>query len=243
MTLTDKSRAELEALIAEAQAALAAKEVEPDYEAWRPALQAFCVEASYASPRHVFDEHEKCLVRGLIAALPLAPAEPVAAPQDHWTVVGAIKSARALIKAADDLCFAAETSGGVAGRDAALCAAIAQWAAERDKQKQVLRIIELEGDEPEIGAGRLDHPLREPTLAHRGARWPGEDVLRGMARECAALGYERIGEKRNAQQARFGEFDDGILPQLALEAMRFAIYYMKHGDVPPTCPQSPEKDA
>jgi hypothetical protein len=89
---------------------------------------------------------------------------------------------------------------------------------------------------------RLALDKANEALAHRGARWPGADVLRGMARECAALGYERIGEKRNAQQVRFGEFDDGILPQLALEAMQFAIYYMKHGDVPPTCQQSPEKD-
>jgi hypothetical protein len=86
---------------------------------------------------------------------------PGGRPQEHWTVVGAIKSARALIEAGNDLCFAAETSGGTAGRDAALYAAIAQWAAERDKQKQVLRIIELEGDSPEIGAGSPDHPLRE----------------------------------------------------------------------------------
>jgi hypothetical protein len=84
----------------------------------------------------------------------------VVLPQEHWTVKGAIKAARALIGAGNDLCFAAETTGGVAGRDAALCAAIAQWAAERDKQKQVLRIIELEGDSPEIGAGAPDHPLR-----------------------------------------------------------------------------------
>jgi hypothetical protein len=89
---------------------------------------------------------------------------------------------------------------------------------------------------------RLALDKANEALAHRGARWPGADVLRGMARECAALGYERIGEKRNAQQVRFGEFDDGIFPQLALEAMQFAIYYMKHGDVPPTCQQSPEKD-
>lgn len=79
--------------------------------------------------------------------------QEVTYPQDHWTVVGAIKAARALIKAADDLSFAAQITGGTAGRDAALCAAIAQWTAERDKQKQVLRIIELEGNDPANGAG------------------------------------------------------------------------------------------
>ena len=72
-------------------------------------------------------------------------SEELKNPQDHWTVVGAIKAARALIKVADDLSFAAQITGRTEGRDAALCAAIAQWAAERDKQKQVLRIIELEG--------------------------------------------------------------------------------------------------
>ena len=111
-----------------------------------------------------FVQHEAkskiAMIRATLARGPVA-VWPGERPQDHWTVVGAIKSARALIEAGNDLCFAAETTGGVAGRDAALCAAIAQWAAERDKQKQVLRIIEIEGDSPEIGAGRIDRPLRE----------------------------------------------------------------------------------
>ncbi len=84
-------------------------------------------------------------------------------PQDHWTVVAAIKSARALIEAGNLLCFQAETTGGTSGYDAALCAAIAHWAKERDKHKQLLRIIELEGHDPEIGVGApqpvADHAL------------------------------------------------------------------------------------
>lgn len=82
-------------------------------------------------------------------------------PQDHWTVVAAIKAARSLAKAGDDLSFAAQITGGTAGRDAALCAAIALWTAERDKCKQALRIIELEGHDPEIGAG-----IRHPEARH-----------------------------------------------------------------------------
>lgn len=80
-----------------------------------------------------------------------------ALPQEHWTVVAAIKAARSLAKAGDDLSFAAQITGGTAGRDDALCAAIALWTTERDKCKQALRIIELEGHDPEIGAGIL-HP-------------------------------------------------------------------------------------
>ena len=84
----------------------------------------------------------------------------MAAPQDHWTVQAAIRAARALIAAGDALSAAAQTSGGTAGRDDYLCAAIAHWAADRDKWKSALRIIELEGDDPEIGAGSPNHPFR-----------------------------------------------------------------------------------
>ena len=73
-------------------------------------------------------------------------------PQGHWTVKAAIQAARTVIKAGDDLSLMAQTSGGVAGRDDGLCAAIAHWTADRDKAKQMLRIVELEGDDPEIGA-------------------------------------------------------------------------------------------
>lgn len=82
------------------------------------------------------------------------------APQDHWTVVAAIKAARALIEAGNALSLAAQTTGGTAGRDAGLCAAIAHWVADREKWKQALRIIELEGDDPEIGAGILTASAR-----------------------------------------------------------------------------------
>lgn len=92
-------------------------------------------------------------------------------PQDHWTTVGAIKAARALIKAADDLSFAAQITGGTAGRDEALCLAVIHWAAERDKQKQVLRIIELEGHDPEVGVGFELCPMPKMQEDH------SEDVL------------------------------------------------------------------
>lgn len=95
-------------------------------------------------------------IAGLVAATRPAPdmaAVVEAKPQDHWTAKGAIASARALIEAGNKLCLMAETSGGTAGRDDGLVDAINHWAAERDKHKQVLRIIELEGHEPEIGAG------------------------------------------------------------------------------------------
>lgn len=74
-------------------------------------------------------------------------------PQQHWTVVGAIKSARDLIEAGNALSFAVRYTGQTSDREPALCAAAAQWDAECAKQKQALRIIELEGNEPGIGAG------------------------------------------------------------------------------------------
>ena len=197
MTLTDKSRAELEALIAEAQAALAAKEAEPEPDAL--ALEEAELWLQKHDPRDGYRTLAawipRALARYIMLTRPLAPAEPVD--------------------------FDVE--------------ALARQIAD---ENPVYRREDMEGYAHRIAKAAVCR-----TLAHRGARWPGADVLRGMARECAALGYERIGEKRNAQQVRFGEFDDGILPQLALEAVQFAIYYMKHGDAPPTCPQSPEKDA
>lgn len=93
-----------------------------------------------------------------------APDMAAVVPQEHWMVVAAIKAARTLIKAADDLSFAAQIIGGTAGRDAALCAAIAQWTHERDKQKQMLRIIELEGHDPEIGVGHESLPAALQSL-------------------------------------------------------------------------------
>lgn len=88
----------------------------------------------------------------------LVPREAVEKPQDHWTVRAAINSARALIEAGNNLCLMAETSGGTAGRDDAMASAIDHWAAERDKHKWGLRIIELEGHDPEVGAGYISLP-------------------------------------------------------------------------------------
>lgn len=55
-------------------------------------------------------------------------------PQDHWTCRALTKSAKALIKAGNDLSFAAQTSGGTAGRDAALAAA---WPAARAAEEKI----------------------------------------------------------------------------------------------------------
>ena len=70
-----------------------------------------------------------------------------------WTIVVLEKAFQTLRKAADDLCFVAEISGGTAGRDEHLCAAIANYAAERDKAAQMVRIVHFEWNDPEIGAG------------------------------------------------------------------------------------------
>ena len=78
-------------------------------------------------------------------------------PQDHWTVKALTNSLKAVIKAGNALCVNAETSGGVAGRDDGLVSTINQWASERDKHQQIIRIVLFEGHSPEIGAGIL-HP-------------------------------------------------------------------------------------
>lgn len=67
---------------AEVEAAIAAK-AEPDYEAWRPALDAYLstVGAGYFPAKPEMSVAEKAIIRGIIAALPLAPAEPV---DDAW---------------------------------------------------------------------------------------------------------------------------------------------------------------
>lgn len=83
-----------------------------------------------------------------------------ARPQDHWTVQSLLNALAGLTDAGNRLCFAAESSGGTAGRDDTLVEAIDYWAAEREKFRQVARIVKLEGHDPEVGAGRLDHPLR-----------------------------------------------------------------------------------
>ena len=80
-----------------------------------------------------------------------------------WPIVAMEKAFQSLRKAADDLCFAAETSCGTAGRDAQLCAAIANYVAERDKTVQMVRIVHFEWNDPEIGAGysSLGHLLAQ----------------------------------------------------------------------------------
>jgi hypothetical protein len=70
------TREELLAQRAEIDAKLAALDAEPDWEAWRAALDAFYAANVYdgclsASP---LDDSDKVNIRGLIAALPLAPA-------------------------------------------------------------------------------------------------------------------------------------------------------------------------
>lgn len=91
--------------------------------------------------------------------LGIAEGTAMAAPQDHWTVVAAIRAARALIDSGNTLALVAQTIGGTAGRDAGLCAAIAHWNADRDKWARALQIIELEGADPEVGAGIAYRPL------------------------------------------------------------------------------------
>ena len=139
-------------------------------------------------------------------------------PQDHWTVKGAIQAARMLLKAGDDLSFMAQISGGTAGRDAGLCATIAHWTAERDKVKQMLRIIELEGDDPEIGAGILSAEPR-PTPADDGLvrrlrdeaeRNGGQGSYAWCSRELCGKAADRI-EALQAQLANL----DGQIDRLA----------------------------
>lgn len=91
----------------------------------------------------------------------LIPAEPVTDRMSHWTMRAALNSVRALMRAGDALSFAAQTTGGTAGSDTHLMVAIDHWSAERDKQMQALRIIELEHDDPEFGAGALAPPAIE----------------------------------------------------------------------------------
>ena len=89
---TDKTAAQLRAEIAEREAALAAMEAEPDYEAWRP-------DFSDIMPTHddlllmIADlpDAERAKLRHL-AALPLAPAEPV---DEAWIEAKAWECVRA----------------------------------------------------------------------------------------------------------------------------------------------------
>jgi hypothetical protein len=76
-------RETLLAEIAERQARLAEIDAEPDYEAWRPALQAYymtdCGAKLAANP---LDRADKRFIRGLIAAFAKAP--PTGECQPRW---------------------------------------------------------------------------------------------------------------------------------------------------------------
>jgi hypothetical protein len=80
MDIEHASVEQLEAALAAKKAQLAA--MEPDYEVWRPAVEAYrdAFHWSFHQLEHINPEgdHEKHIVEGLIAALPLAPKQPVA---------------------------------------------------------------------------------------------------------------------------------------------------------------------
>lgn len=65
-----------------------------------------------------------------------------------------------LIKAADALAVAAQSTGGVAGRGDGFVSAIDDYGKAREAYRQGLRIVRLEPEGVEIGAGALDHLLR-----------------------------------------------------------------------------------
>jgi hypothetical protein len=76
-------RETLLAEIAEKQARLAELDAEPDYEAWRPALEALMGATSWTDmTRDPLDQTDKAIIRGLIAALPKAP--PMGECQPRW---------------------------------------------------------------------------------------------------------------------------------------------------------------
>ena len=77
---------------------------------------------------------------------------------DSWTV---------LIKAGNQLAFAAQTAGGAAWCDEGLIAAIEEWARRRDAFLAVERIKRLEPEGTVIGAGVPDN-LRSTPQAHAG---------------------------------------------------------------------------
>jgi hypothetical protein len=152
-------RTELERQIAELQAQLAAMDAEPDWEAWRPAVEAYrdAFHWSFHQLEHINPEgdHEKHIVAGLIAALPLAPAEPV-----------------------DEACAYSPAPKWVQD-------SIPDWAFER-----VAQLVGY-GDKHGPRGSRAGVAFaryianHEATLAHRGARWPGEDWLEGEAVDVA----------------------------------------------------------
>jgi hypothetical protein len=77
-------RETLLAEIAERQARLAEIDAEPDYEAWRPAHEAYfsTFHNGYRGYIGPLDHWDKARIRGLIAALPKAP--PMGECQHEW---------------------------------------------------------------------------------------------------------------------------------------------------------------
>lgn len=66
-----------------------------------------------------------------------------------------------LKKAGDALSFAAQTSGGIAGRDDSLVAAIEGWQQACDKARALRRIQRFEGDGTAVSAGSLSNGDRK----------------------------------------------------------------------------------
>jgi len=92
-------RETLLAEIAERQARLAELDAEPDYEAWRPALEAY-IEATPIPDLTCdpLDESDKAMIRGLIAAFAKAP--PMGECQPRWpSEEGKVKLVNAIINA------------------------------------------------------------------------------------------------------------------------------------------------
>jgi hypothetical protein len=72
----------IEATLEQRQARLAEIDAEPDYEAWRPALEAFCIGQGDDAPNITLDKWDKATIRGLIAAFAKAP--PMGERQPRW---------------------------------------------------------------------------------------------------------------------------------------------------------------
>jgi|688.fasta_scaffold2478735_1 hypothetical protein len=81
--MTTNERETLLAEIAERQARLAEIDAEPDYEAWRPALEAYYMrDGELDLTCDPLDEIDKANIRGLIAAFAKAP--PMGECQPRW---------------------------------------------------------------------------------------------------------------------------------------------------------------
>jgi hypothetical protein len=83
-------RETLLAEIAERQARLAEIDAEPDYEAWRPALEAYLGATGWTDLTcDPLDETDKAMIRSLIAALAKAP--PMGECQPRWPSEGELR--------------------------------------------------------------------------------------------------------------------------------------------------------